>query len=221
MEAGWSRMNDLIVIQASQVWLDLVVIALSRGLIQSQGLCAYVLHNVKDASSRGVVVGHDHRHHSSRWARLTAAAFVAKGVKVYLYDGLVHTPMSVLGYYKTYASRLTVSQGTIWCESTWGSLWCHDHRYVATYDNQDTKCSCASQRVITQRYDAYLSQDVGTYSMVHYIDSKIMATRCVQRGFTTQFETHRTLETGILGKRCPGKTMFQYIPPLSHQPSFR
>lgn len=75
MEAGWSRMNDLIVIQASQ------------------GLCAYVLGHVENAATRGVVVGHDHRHNSERWAQLTAAAFIANNVKVYLHNGLVHTPM--------------------------------------------------------------------------------------------------------------------------------
>ncbi|KAI0646776.1 phosphoglucomutase first 3 domain-containing protein [Trametes meyenii] len=75
MEAGWARMNDLIIIQASQ------------------GLCAYVLKNVQDAQSRGVVVGHDHRHHSEKWAILTAAAFIDQGVPVYFHDGLVHTPL--------------------------------------------------------------------------------------------------------------------------------
>ncbi|KAI0051141.1 hypothetical protein FA95DRAFT_1580867 [Auriscalpium vulgare] len=75
MEAGWARMNDIIIIQASQ------------------GLCAYVSENVENAAQRGVVVGHDHRHHSAGWARLTAAAFIAKGFKVYLHRGLVHTPM--------------------------------------------------------------------------------------------------------------------------------
>lgn len=75
MEAGWSRMNDLIVIQASQ------------------GLCAYVLDHVENAAIRGVVIGHDHRHNSERWAQLTAAAFIASNVKVYLHNGLVHTPM--------------------------------------------------------------------------------------------------------------------------------
>ncbi|KAG0705326.1 hypothetical protein DFH29DRAFT_292388 [Suillus ampliporus] len=75
MEAGWSRMNDLIVIQASQ------------------GLCAYVLEHVENAATRGVVVGHDHRHNSERWAQLTAAAFIANNVKVYLHRGLVHTPL--------------------------------------------------------------------------------------------------------------------------------
>ncbi|KAI0300255.1 hypothetical protein BC826DRAFT_992311 [Russula brevipes] len=70
MEAGWSRMNDLTVIQASQ------------------GLCAYVLEHVVNARDRGV-------HNSERWARLTAAAFVDRGFKTYLYRGLVHTPMQV------------------------------------------------------------------------------------------------------------------------------
>ncbi|KAH9980245.1 hypothetical protein BGW80DRAFT_489150 [Lactifluus volemus] len=79
MEAGWSRMNDLIVIQASQ------------------GLCAYVLEHVNDAKIRGVVIGYDHRHHSEKWARLVAAAFLDKGVKTYLYRRLVHTPMVPFG----------------------------------------------------------------------------------------------------------------------------
>ncbi|KAG8937277.1 Phosphoglucomutase-3 [Tulasnella sp. 418] len=75
MEAGFSRMNDLTVIQASQ------------------GLCAYVLQHVGDAKEKGVVIGHDHRHHSERWALLTATAFVARGMKAYLHRGLVHTPL--------------------------------------------------------------------------------------------------------------------------------
>ncbi|KAF9027123.1 hypothetical protein BDZ89DRAFT_987490 [Hymenopellis radicata] len=75
MEAGWSRMNDLIIIQASQ------------------GLCRYVLSTVQDASTRGVVIGHDHRHNSDRWAQLTAAVFLANNMKVYLHRGLVHTPI--------------------------------------------------------------------------------------------------------------------------------
>ncbi|KEP49502.1 phosphoglucomutase/phosphomannomutase, alpha/beta/alpha domain protein [Rhizoctonia solani 123E] len=75
MAAGFSCMNDLIVIQASQ------------------GLCAYVLQNVVNAAERGVVVGHDHRYNSEKWAQLTAAAFVSKGIKVYLHKGIVHTPL--------------------------------------------------------------------------------------------------------------------------------
>ncbi|KAI0075472.1 hypothetical protein K474DRAFT_1624431 [Panus rudis PR-1116 ss-1] len=75
MEAGWARMNDLTIIQASQ------------------GLCAYVLETVPGAINKGIVVGHDHRHNSERWAQLTAAVFVSNGMKVYLHRGLVHTPL--------------------------------------------------------------------------------------------------------------------------------
>ncbi|KAI0747847.1 phosphoglucomutase first 3 domain-containing protein [Daedaleopsis nitida] len=75
MEAGWARMNDLIIIQASQ------------------GLCAYVLEHVEDARARGVVVGHDHRYHSEKWARLTAAVFIDQQVPVYFHDKVVHTPL--------------------------------------------------------------------------------------------------------------------------------
>ncbi|TDL25051.1 phosphoglucomutase 1 [Rickenella mellea] len=75
MQAGWSSMNDLITIQTSQ------------------GLCAYTLQNVHDAANKGVVIGHDHRHNSQRWASLTAAAFLVKGMKVYQLRGLNHTPL--------------------------------------------------------------------------------------------------------------------------------
>ncbi|ETW81836.1 hypothetical protein HETIRDRAFT_317679 [Heterobasidion irregulare TC 32-1] len=86
MEAGWARMNDLIVIQSSQ------------------GLCAYVLKHVDNAMERGVVIGHDHRYHSARWARLTGLAFIAQGVKVYLLRGLVHTPMVPFGVKRLHAA---------------------------------------------------------------------------------------------------------------------
>ncbi|KAJ3854843.1 hypothetical protein EV368DRAFT_35994 [Lentinula lateritia] len=75
MEAGWARMNDLIIIQASQ------------------GFCHYVLNEVQGAKSRGIVIGYDHRYNSERWGHLTAAAFLENGVKVYLYRGIVHTPL--------------------------------------------------------------------------------------------------------------------------------
>ncbi|KAH7889858.1 hypothetical protein F5I97DRAFT_1800865 [Phlebopus sp. FC_14] len=90
MEAGWARMNDLIILQASQVSSTSLHDYL---LTVPQGLCAYLLRHVVDAASRGVVVGHDHRHNSERWARLTAAVFVSNNVKVYLLRGFIHTPL--------------------------------------------------------------------------------------------------------------------------------
>ncbi|KAI8333695.1 hypothetical protein BC941DRAFT_434208 [Chlamydoabsidia padenii] len=75
MEAGFARMNDLTVLQASQ------------------GLAMYIEQNVKNAKTRGVVIGHDHRHNSDSFARLTAAAFIQRGFKVWYYHDLVHTPL--------------------------------------------------------------------------------------------------------------------------------
>ncbi|KAF8197374.1 hypothetical protein BJ912DRAFT_1020722 [Pholiota molesta] len=86
MEAGWSRMNDLIITQTSQ------------------GLAEYVLQHIIDAKTRGLVVGHDHRHNSEHWADLTAKIFVAKGIKVYALRGLNHTPMVPFGVKKLNAA---------------------------------------------------------------------------------------------------------------------
>ncbi|KAJ2722069.1 hypothetical protein GGI07_003556 [Coemansia sp. Benny D115] len=74
MEAGYSRLNKLTIISASQ------------------GLATYVLCNTRDALSRGVVIGHDHRHNSKTFALLTARAFLDKGFKVYFYSQITFTP---------------------------------------------------------------------------------------------------------------------------------
>lgn len=78
MEAGFSRMNDVTVLQASQ------------------GLSKYVQNNVENAEKRGVVIGHDHRHHSKRFADLTCLAFCQLGFTVYKF-GLCHTPLVPFG----------------------------------------------------------------------------------------------------------------------------
>ena len=79
MGAGYSKMNDLVVIQTTQ------------------GLAEYCLKSVANAKERGVVIGHDHRHKSQSFAELAAAAFLSKGFKVFYYPGLVHTPLVPFG----------------------------------------------------------------------------------------------------------------------------
>ncbi|KAJ3271811.1 Phosphoglucomutase-3 [Terramyces sp. JEL0728] len=75
MGAGYSRMNELTVIQATQ------------------GLYSHFNSTVPNFATKGVVVGHDHRFNSDSFAKLTAAVFLSKGVKVYYLKGLVHTPL--------------------------------------------------------------------------------------------------------------------------------
>jgi hypothetical protein len=89
-------MNDLIVIQVSQV-RNYLRLPDSSHWRDTQGLSEYVLANVPDATARGVVIGHDHRHNSERWAKLTAAAFISKKFRVYFHTSFVHTPMCVHG----------------------------------------------------------------------------------------------------------------------------
>lgn len=94
MELGFSHMNDVTVLQASQ------------------GLVDYVLHNCRPGQSPSIVIGYDHRHHSQRFAELTASVALVAGFKVYFlgdihrlspeldsltksydYSTTVHTPM--------------------------------------------------------------------------------------------------------------------------------
>ncbi|SGY14219.1 BQ5605_C010g06107 [Microbotryum silenes-dioicae] len=79
MQAGTSSMNDLVVLQATQ------------------GLASYVKEHVPNALSRGAVIGHDHRSfgglNSKRFAQLAAGVFQRGGYRVYLFEGLIHTPM--------------------------------------------------------------------------------------------------------------------------------
>ncbi|KAJ3221192.1 Phosphoglucomutase-2 [Clydaea vesicula] len=86
MGAGYSRMNELTVIQATQ------------------GLCAYLMEEDPKLKERGVVIGHDHRYNSKEFAELTAAVFLSKQVKVYYYKKLVHTPLVPFGVKKLGAS---------------------------------------------------------------------------------------------------------------------
>ncbi|KAK0658811.1 putative phosphoribomutase [Lasiodiplodia hormozganensis] len=79
MQAGFSRLNSLTIIQASQ------------------GLAAYLLEQCPDVKHRGVVIGRDARHNSDKFAKLTAAAMVAKGIRVWWYEDTVHTPLVPFG----------------------------------------------------------------------------------------------------------------------------
>jgi len=75
MKAGFSCMNDLTIIQASQ------------------GLAVYLEKVVDDAKNRGVAIGYDGRYHSKDFAHLTAATFLSRGFVVYLYSTIVATPL--------------------------------------------------------------------------------------------------------------------------------
>ncbi|XP_069676805.1 phosphopentomutase [Periplaneta americana] len=75
MGAGYSQMNDLVIIQTAQ------------------GLTIHLEETVKDvAYNNGVVIGYDGRHNSKRWAELTAAILLNRGIPVYLFSKVCPTP---------------------------------------------------------------------------------------------------------------------------------
>lgn len=79
MAAGFSCMNSLTVIQASQ------------------GLAKYIRDKRPEIASRGVVIGHDARHNSYRFAVLAANAFIALQIPAWFFDQAGPTPMVPFG----------------------------------------------------------------------------------------------------------------------------
>lgn len=86
MEAGFSRMNSVTVIQTSQ------------------GLAAYLLQTLANVKHKGVVIGRDARHNSEKFAKLAAATFVAKGIKVWWLEPEVSTPLVPFGVRELHAA---------------------------------------------------------------------------------------------------------------------
>ncbi|XP_031573517.1 glucose 1,6-bisphosphate synthase-like [Actinia tenebrosa] len=84
MGAGFSKFNDLTVIQATQ------------------GIAKYILKTFSDAKERGVVIGFDARHNSERLSQRAAAVFLSQGIKVYLFNKITPTPFVPFGvtYYR-------------------------------------------------------------------------------------------------------------------------
>lgn len=77
MEPGFNGFNDLIVIQTSQ------------------GLAAYLLQS--STFNKKVIIGHDGRHGSYRFARLATNVFLSAGFEVGLFSAVVPTPFVSFG----------------------------------------------------------------------------------------------------------------------------
>ncbi|KAL0267139.1 UNVERIFIED_CONTAM: hypothetical protein PYX00_009491 [Menopon gallinae] len=74
MGAGYTQMNDLVVIQTAQ------------------GLAKYLTKTFKDVAVKSIVIGYDGRYNSRRFAELTASVFLNENFKVYLFSDLCPTP---------------------------------------------------------------------------------------------------------------------------------
>ena len=74
MRAGFSFMNSLTVIQTSQ------------------GLAKFITNSYHGSSRPTVVIGHDSRHNSHKFAMLAARAFEAQGIHVLWFCNVCPTP---------------------------------------------------------------------------------------------------------------------------------
>ena len=63
----------------------------------SAGLGAYVLREVADAASRGIIVAYDGRTDSRQFAEDAACVFAALGITVYLTPAVAATPLAAFG----------------------------------------------------------------------------------------------------------------------------
>lgn len=79
MQAGFAFMNCLTVIQTSQ------------------GIANHLISSSTAADSLSVIIGHDTRHNSARFARLAANAFRSTGINVYMFEDYVPTPFVAFG----------------------------------------------------------------------------------------------------------------------------
>ncbi|GKZ87066.1 hypothetical protein CBS63078_1925 [Aspergillus niger] len=86
MAAGFSCMNCLTVIQASQ------------------GLAMYLKKHHGDIASYGVVIGHDARYNSAKFAALAANAFIAQRIPVWFYSEPSVTPTVPFGVTQLHAA---------------------------------------------------------------------------------------------------------------------
>lgn len=75
MQAGFAFMNCLTVIQASQ------------------GIAQYLTTSAAVSAPLSVIIGHDTRHRSARFARLAANAFRCKNINVLMFEDYVPTPL--------------------------------------------------------------------------------------------------------------------------------
>uniref|UniRef100_H2Y5I8 Phosphoglucomutase-2 n=1 Tax=Ciona savignyi TaxID=51511 RepID=H2Y5I8_CIOSA len=129
MGAGNSRMNDLTIIQTTQ------------------GFCKYLFQQFgDDLKSKGVIIGFDSRHNSTRFARLAANVFGLQGVKVYLYSKIVPTPFVPYGVlrYKTCAGIMVTASHNPKQDNGYKVYWDNGAQIIPPHDTGIAECISSS-----------------------------------------------------------------------------
>ena len=120
MGPGYGQMNDLVIIQTSQ------------------GLAHYLLEQFgkSDCSQRGVIIGHDARHNSDRFARLAAVAFLQRGIRVYFSEHIVPTPVIAFGvrHYNCLAGIVVTASHNPKADNGYKVYWSNGAQILSPHD---------------------------------------------------------------------------------------
>nr|POE78065.1 phosphoribomutase [Quercus suber] len=122
MKAGFAHMNSLTVLQASQ------------------GLAQYILDQQRAACSDdkrlSIVIGHDARKNSAKFASLAASAFIGKGFEVLWFEKLVHTPMVpfAVGRYKAAAGVMVTASHNPKNDNGYKVYWSNGCQIIPPHD---------------------------------------------------------------------------------------
>lgn len=191
MEAGFNRMNTLVVLQATQ------------------GLATYVKGQFPDQLV--AVVGHDHRYHSREFALATAATFVQAGFTVHLLnksDKFVHTPMVPFGVNEMDASvgvMITASHNPM-MDNGYKVYYSNGCQIIPPHDTGIAKCIDENLELWPRawQWDEVLDEALQDGRLVH--DGSILT--C---GYLSKVDEF-LVDKSLVGGASNGKPWFVYTP---------
>lgn len=126
MGAGFSRMNDLTVIQTTQ------------------GFCKYLeLQFGKEVcQERGVVIGYDARHNSHRFSCYVANVFINEGINVYLFSRETPTPFTpfALRRYSCVAGVMVTASHNPKQDNGYKVYWTNGAQIIPPHDKGISQC---------------------------------------------------------------------------------
>ncbi len=172
MGPGYCQMNELTVIQATQ------------------GLCAYLkqFHADKKAADLSVAIGYDHRKYgtlrSETFARLAAAVVVQSGMKAYLLQGFVATPLVpfTLGRYGCAAGIMVTASHNPKRDNGYKVYWQNGSQIVPPHDSGIHQCILDNLAPWAQYSAGTISQNPScldpTASVVEAYFEKVRSTLC-------------------------------------------
>ena len=125
MGLGYSRMNELVILQTVQ------------------GLVRYIQNQFGNelASKMGVVIGFDHRkylnHTSINFARISAAVLIQAGIKVYMLENQIATPFVAFGvtHLKCAAGIMVTASHNPKRDNGFKVYWANGSQIIPPHDN--------------------------------------------------------------------------------------